>query len=201
MVKSKYLEKIVAIIMVAMLCLTAVPHVIMAAGPAYALNGTIGSLDTITNENVPWTDQTKGTIKIQLRGDGSGAEFSAYKLLDIKKSGDNRLQVSVPDHAQSFWKKYLNTEQTVTIGMIKGKLNSAEFTSDAEKSNSIVTAFLAGGFTPPDIPTTATVDGNRATLATTFGFYMIQQTKAPAGGYIASAPVLACLPMQKTQPR
>ncbi|MCI5892101.1 MAG: SpaH/EbpB family LPXTG-anchored major pilin [Clostridiales bacterium] len=196
MVKSKYLEKVVAIIMVTMLCLTAVPHVIMAAGPAYALNGTIGSLDTITEEDVDWTTQADGTIKIQLRTSGTGAEFSAYKLLDIEKNGENRLKVSVPGNAQSFWKKYLDTEATVNIGMIKTKLNG--FANETEKSNSIVTAFLAGGFDLPDVTATGTVSGTSATLATTFGFYMIRQTKAPAGGYIASAPVLACLPMQKT---
>ena len=197
MFKSKYFEKAVAIIMVAMLCLMAVPQVLVAAeSAAYALNGTIGSLDTITEEDVPWTVETSGSIKIQLRGSGAGAEFSAYKLLNITKSGDNRLQVSVPDNAQSFWKKYLDTEATVNIGMIKTKLNG--FGTDTEKSNSIVTAFLEGGFTLPDVSATTTVDGTSATLATTFGFYMIRQTKAPAGGYIASAPVLACLPMQKT---
>ena len=197
MVKSKYLEKAVAIIMVAMFCLMAVPQVLVAAEPAYALNGTIGSLDTLEEGDTTWTTQPDGKIKIQLRTSGTGAEFSAYKLLDITKSGDNRLQVSVPVNAQSFWKKYLNTEATVTIGMIKTKLNGNEFTSDTERSNSIVTAFLAGGFDLPDVTATGTVSGTSATLATTFGFYMIQQTKAPAGGYIASAPVLACLPMQK----
>lgn len=196
MVKSKYLEKAVAIIMVAMLCLMAVPQVLVAAEPAYALTGTIGSLDTITEEDVDWTTQADGTIKIQLRTSGTGAEFSAYKLLDIEKNGDNRLQVSVPGNAQSFWKKYLGTEATVNIGMIKTKLNG--FANETEKSNSIVTAFLAGGFDLPDVTATGTVSGTSATLATTFGFYMIRQTKAPAGGYIASAPVLACLPMQKT---
>lgn len=199
MVKSKYFKKAVAIIMVAMLCLSALPQVFSAAEPtAYALNGTIGSLETITNDDVKWTTQSDGSINIQLRGSGSGAEFSAYKLLDIAKSGDNRLQVSVPVNAQSFWKKYLNAEATVTIGMIKAKLNGNGFANDAERSNSIVTTFLDGGFDLPDVTATTTLDGTSATLATTFGFYIIQQTVAPAGGYIASAPVLACLPMQKT---
>lgn len=195
MVKSKYLEKVVAIIMVAMLCLTALPQIISAAEPAYALNGTIGSLLTIDDEDVAWTGQTSGSIKIKLRGDGSGAEFSAYKLLDIAKNGDNRLQVSVPANAQSFWKKYLGTDETVTIPMIKNHIKDLD---SGTASNSIVTAFLAGGFDLPDVTATGTVSGTSATLATTFGFYMIRQTKAPAGGYIASAPVLACLPMQKT---
>lgn len=195
MVKSKYLEKVVAIIMVTMLCLTALPQIISAAEPAYALNGTIGSLDTLEEGDTTWTTQPDGKIKIQLRTSGTGAEFSAYKLLDIAKNGENRLTVSIPANAQSFWKAYIGTEETVTIPMIKTKL--ATYGTDSEKSNSIVTAFLAGGFDLPDVTATGTVSGTSATLATTFGFYMIQQTKAPAGGYIASAPVLACLPMQK----
>ena len=199
MVKSKYLEKAVAIIMVAMLCLMALPQVFLAAEPAaYALKGTINSLVTIANEDVVWDGTTSnGSIKIQLRGDGSGAKFSAYKLLDIAKNGNNRLKVSVPNDAQSFWKTYLGTTDTVTIGMIKAKLNGNGFANDAERSNSIVTTFLDGGFDPITATTTTTAGGTRATLnIPSFGFYIIQQTAAPAGSYIASAPVLACLPMQ-----
>ena len=79
MVKSKYFKKAVAIIMVAMLCLSALPQVFSAAEPtAYALKGTIGSLDTITNDNVEWDTQPDGSIKIELKDSVPGAEFTAF---------------------------------------------------------------------------------------------------------------------------
>lgn len=196
MVKSKYLEKAVAIIMVAMLCLMALPQVFLAAEPAYALNGTIGSLTTLAGDNITWSDQTSGSIKIQLTAAAGGAEFSAYKLLDIAKNGDNRLKVTVPDNAQDFWKAYIGTSETVTVPMIKDKL--ATYGTDSEKSSSIVNKFVGFSGTKPTPKDTATVAGTSAIITpNSFGFYIIQQTKAPSGGYIASAPVLACLPMQK----
>lgn len=199
MMKSKYLKKVVAIIMVVAFGLMAVPHVILAADPepiAYALNGTIGSLGTLINE-VPWeSSQINGAIKIQLRDPAEGAEFSSYKLLNVENDG-GVLKVSVPGDAQAFWKAYCDTSDTVTVGMIKTKLAAVPGT-DADKSNSIVNKFLTfGGAKPTPTPPTV-VTGNVATINTEFGFYIIQQTKAPDNGYIASAPVLACLPMQKT---
>lgn len=196
MVKSKYFEKAVAIIMVAMLCLIAVPQVLVAAEPAYALNGTIGSLTTLAGDYVTWSGQTSGSIKIQLTAAAGGAEFSAYKLLDIAKNGDGRLVVTVPDSAQDFWKAYIDTSETVTVPRIKEKL--ADYGTDSEKSSSIVNKFLGFSGTKPTPTDTVTVAGTSATITPdSFGFYIIQQTKAPSGGYIASAPVLACLPMQK----
>lgn len=47
MFKSKYLEKAMSVIMVVVFCLMAVPQLLVAAEPAYALSGTIGSLDIL----------------------------------------------------------------------------------------------------------------------------------------------------------
>lgn len=197
MFKSKYLGKAIAIIMVAMLCLMAFPQVLMAAEPvAYALSGTIGSLDTLTGDDTPWEkEQTSGKIMIQPRDNAAGAKYSAYKLLDITNDS-GVLKVSIPDDAQPFWKAYLGSGTNVTVGDIKNHIKSM---TESEASSSMVEKFVSlDASSKPAVKASASADGSKATISTTFGFYIIQQTQAPNNGYIASAPVLACLPMQKT---
>ena len=52
MFKSKYLEKAMSVIMVVVFCLMAVPQLLVAAEPAYALSGTINSLNYIIEDEV-----------------------------------------------------------------------------------------------------------------------------------------------------
>ena len=120
MFQSKYLKKVVAIFTVAMLCLMAFPQSLNAAEPeAYALKGTIGSLDTLAGGDTTWNaGTTTGTIKIKLTKPAGGAAFSAYKLLNITNDS-GVLKVSVPGNAQEFWKAYLSTSETVTVSKIK----------------------------------------------------------------------------------
>lgn len=146
-----------------------------------------------------WGGETSGQIKIELPDQAGGAEFSAYKLLNIEKNGEGRLKVSVPDtEAKDFWAYYLDGDTDVTIPKIKLKLKQNGGDDPALQSSSVVKKFLEFPGTKPTPTNTATANGTSATISPNeFGFYIIQQTKAPAGGYIASAPVLACLPMQK----
>lgn len=197
MIKSKHLEKVVAIIMVATLCLMAVPQVIMAAKePAYALNGTISSLNYIIENEIEWSSSDiTGSIDVKLTGPSAGTVFTAYRLLDINNVG-GMLQVSVPPDAQDFWKAYLNKSSDVTVNDIKLKLESEGGAS--AHSSEIVNAFVNKSFTKPTNVADGTASESKVTINAAFGFYIIMQTKAPANGYIASAPVLACLPFQKT---
>ena len=64
-----------------------------------------------------------------------------------------------------------------------------------EQSRAIINEFLSFATKPTPIPSTSVTAG-KAQIDTTFGFYAILQTGAPVNGHIASAPVLACLPMQ-----
>ena len=180
-----------------MLCLMAFPQSLNAAEPeAYALKGTIGSLGTLADGDTTWdAGISSGTIKIKLTQPAGGAAFSAYKLLNITNDS-GVLKVSVPGNAQEFWKAYLSTSETVTVSKIKEHIKDMP---ETDASNSIVTSFK--DYANKDTLEKSTVDvdaeGESAEIITGFGFYIIQQTQAPAGGYIASAPVLACLPMQK----
>lgn len=198
MFKLNSLRKVISVIIVLVFGLMAVPQVLTAAGTEiYALKGTIGSLTTIAGGNVDWTTQTSGTIKIRPTGSPAGAAYSAYKLLNIEKD-NGMLKVSVPDKAQPFWKKYLSASDNVTVADIKNEIKSMDATT---ASSSIVNKFLDFSATAletdmPEKMPPAQVDGTDATISTTFGFYIILQTQAPDKGYIASAPVLACLPMQ-----
>lgn len=175
----------------------AFPQSLNAAEPeAYALKGTIGSLDTLAGGDTTWNaGTTTGTIKIKLTKPAGGAAFSAYKLLNITND-IGVLKVSVPDNAQEFWKAYLGISETVTVSKIKEHIKPM---SETQASNSIVTSFK--DYANKDNLEKSTVDvgvtGESADIFTGFGFYIIQQTQAPDGGYIASAPVRACLPMQK----
>ncbi len=199
MFKLNSLRKVISVIIVLVFGLMAVPQVLTAAGTEiYALKGTIGSLTTIADGKVPWsTEITSGTIKIRPTNSAAGAAYSAYKLLNI--ANDNgMLKVSVPDKAQPFWKAYLTKETDVTVADIKTTIKDMDATT---ASSSIVNAFLnfSAAALETDMPektATESVAGTDATISTTFGFYIILQTKAPDKGYIASAPVLACLPMQ-----
>ena len=197
MFKLNSLRKVISVIVVLVFALTAVPQVLTAAGTeTYALSGTIGSLTTIVGGEVPWPTETSGTIKIRPTNSAAGAAYSAYKLLNIVND-NGMLKVSVPDKAQPFWKVYLSKSTDVTVADIKNKIEPMNEAASA----SIVNAFIDFSKTAletdmPEKTATASVDGTDATISTTFGFYIILQTQAPDNGYIASAPVLACLPMQ-----
>ena len=199
MYKLNSLRKVISVIIVLVFGLMAVPQVLTAAGTEiYALKGTIGSLKTITEGGVAWPTETSGTIKIRPTNSAAGAAYSAYKLLNIVND-NGMLKVSVPDKAQHFWKAYLTKETDVTVADIKTTIKDMDATT---ASSSIVNAFLnfSAAALETDMPektATESVAGTDATISTTFGFYIILQTAAPDNGYIASAPVLACLPMQK----
>ncbi|MDY6313658.1 MAG: SpaH/EbpB family LPXTG-anchored major pilin [Clostridia bacterium] len=198
MYKLNSLRKVISVIIVLVFGLMAVPQVLTAEGTEiYALKGTIGSLKTIVGDEVPWPTETSGTIKIRPKGSPAGAAYSAYKLLNIVNDS-GMLKVSVPDKAQPFWKEYLSQSTDVTVADIKTTIKNMDATT---ASSSIVNAFLdfsenASEIDMPEKMPPAQVEGTDATISTTFGFYIILQTAAPANGYIASAPVLACLPMQ-----
>lgn len=197
MFKLNSLRKVISVIVVLVFALTAVPQVLTAAGTEiYALKGTIGSLTTIVGGEVPWPTETSGTIKIRPTGSVAGAAYSAYKLLNIVND-NGMLKVSVPAEAQPFWKTYLSKSTDVTVADIKKEIEPMNEAASA----SIVDAFIdfsknASETDMPEKMPPAPVDGLDATISTTFGFYIILQTAAPDKGYIASAPVLACLPMQ-----
>lgn len=161
----------------------------------YALKGTIDSALEIMEGSTKWTTETSGQIDIDLQSDtGDGAIFTAYKLLDIENV-NGMLKVTIPDGAKPFWNSYTGKTSGVdaTVGDIKSKING--ITGDAAKSSSIVDAFVPFATKPAEIPSTSVTAG-KAQITTDFGFYAILQTGAPVDGYIASAPVLACLPMQ-----
>lgn len=199
MFKSKKLKRALSFITASVICMFAFTQVLYAESIPYALKGTMGSLDTLTGGDTLWTSGTNtGTINIKLHESAPGAEFSSYKLLNVENVG-GVLKVSIPNEAQPFWKHYCGASSEVTIKDIKEKL--AEFPEDADKSNSIVSKFLSFTGSKPGPATTGEVNGVSATLRSEFGFYIIQQTKAPGDGYIASAPILACLPMQRATDR
>lgn len=159
----------------------------------YALKGTIDSALKIMEGATSWsTSNTTGKINIKLRSADEGAIFTAYKLLNITNEG-GMLKVTIPaGDAQAFWDSYTE-KSSATVGDIKNKIN--RITGDAAKSSSIVDAFVKFGTKPTGTTSTAAT-GGEANITTDFGFYAILQTGAPVDGYIASAPVLACLPMQ-----
>lgn len=159
----------------------------------YALKGTIDSALKIMEGATPWsTSDNTGKINIKLRSADEGAIFTAYKLLNITNEG-GMLKVTIPaGDAQAFWDSYTE-KSSATVGDIKNKIN--RITGDAAKSSSIVDAFVKFGTKPTGTTSTAAT-GGEANITTDFGFYAILQTGAPVDGYIASAPVLACLPMQ-----
>lgn len=164
----------------------------------YALKGTISSALELMKGATSWnTSNNTGKINIKLHSDANGAIFTAYKLLNIANDGSGRLTVSIPTDAQAFWNEYTG-KTSATVGDIKDEINSKK--EAAEKSSDIINEFLSFMSTPDVTKPTGTpsdpaADG-KTQITTAFGFYAILQTGAPDDGYIASAPVLACLPMQ-----
>ncbi|MDD6484787.1 MAG: SpaH/EbpB family LPXTG-anchored major pilin [Clostridiales bacterium] len=191
MLKSKKLKRVFSIVITSVFCMIAFAQTLYAADE-YALNGTISSLKTIVEDQVPWTSSDdSGQIDIKLRpgNTGDGSIFTAYKLLDIDNQG-GWLKVSIPDGAKAFWNDYTG-KPSATVNDIKEAL-----TGDAEaQSSDIITAFVPFA-SKPDPVDSAPADNGKTKITTDFGFYAILQTKAPADGHIASAPVLACLPMK-----
>lgn len=196
MMKSKNLKRAFSFIMTLVFCLGAFAPTMYAEGPEYALKGTINSALEIMSGETEWTAGTStGEIKIQLRSDaGNGAIFTAYKLLNIQNDG-GVLKVSIPNDAKAFW-NYYTDKADATVLDIKNKINSVS--GEAEKSSSIVNKFLEFTGSKPAGKSSAAAVGGTTTIDTEFGFYAVLQTGAPVNGYIASAPVLACLPMQRT---
>ncbi len=204
MLKFKKIKKTLALVMALAFCLYALPTVITAEEPAYALNGTINSLMTIIDSTPSTGTDTEGEINIQLQTGGTGAIFTAYKLLNIERDNTtNMLKVSIPTtgDAQEFWNQYVKSVNSsftgiATIDDIKKAINSIN--ENSKKSSSIVDKFVK--YSGRDFTTelSSEVVSGKAQITTEFGFYAILQTGAPVDGYIASAPVLACLPMQQT---
>ena len=202
----KKIKKTLALVMALAFCLCALPTVTTAEEPTYALNGTINSVLEIMNgtPTVNLTDDdTSGQITIALQGDKTkGAIFTAYKLLNIVRNTTTKmLEVSIPNNddgkAQAFWNKYTG-KTNATINDIKTKINDFG-ENDSQKSSSIVEEFVKlSDAELPNSTASSLTENNEAFITTTFGFYAILQTGAPVNGYIASAPVLACLPMQET---
>lgn len=197
-------KKTLALVMALAFCLCALPTVITAEEPAYALNGTIDSLMTIIDTTPSTGTDSKGEIHIQLRTGGTGAIFTAYKLLNIERDNTtNMLKVSIPTTGdeQDFWNQYVKSVKNdftgiATIDDIKEAINNINGAS--KKSSSIVDEFVkysGRNFTKKE---SSEVVSGKAKITTEFGFYAILQTGAPVDGHIASAPVLACLPMQQT---
>ena len=207
MLKFKKIKKTLSLVMALAFCLCALPTVITAEEPAYALNGTIDSLMTIIDKTPSTGTDSKGEIHIQLQTGGTGATgaiFTAYKLLNIERDNTtNMLKVSIPTtvDARKFWNQYVKSVKNdftgdATIDDIKEAINSINEVS--RKSSSIVDEFVKyNGRDFPKKSSTEVVSG-KAQITTEFGFYAILQTGAPVNGHIASAPVLACLPMQQT---
>lgn len=167
----------------------------------YALKGTIDSALKIMEGATEWNaSQMSGQIDIDLQSDsGNGAIFTAYKLLNIENV-NGMLKVTIPDDAKPFWNSYTGKASGVdaTVGDIKNKIKLEG--DAANQSSAIISKFLtfmgtSSDTKPAEIPSTAVTEG-KAQITTDFGFYAILQTGAPVDGYIASAPVLACLPMQ-----
>lgn len=180
----------------AVLCLWAAPVATAAEEPAYALAGTINAAIEIMGGAVEWTNQDTGNLNIDLQGDSTdGAIFTAYKLLEIDRdSVTNMLKVSIPANMQTFWDTFTGVTNA-TISNIKAKL--ASITPDSKKSSDIVDAFVAYGPRTGGIASTSAAGGT-AHITTDLGFYAVLQTGAPVAGYVASAPILVCLPMQET---
>lgn len=203
MLKFKKIKKTLALVMALAFCLCALPTVITAEEPAYALNGTIKSLMTIMDTTPSTGTDAEGEIHIQLRTGGTGAIFTAYKLLNIERDNTtNMLKVSIPTtgDARDFWNQYVKSVKNdftgnATIDDIKEAINSINEVS--RKSSSIVDEFVK--YNGRDFPkkSSTEVASGKAQITTEFGFYAILQTGAPVNGHIASAPVLACLPMQQ----
>lgn len=198
MLKSKKLKKLLSIIMASVFCMVAFSQSLYAADPEYALKGTIDSALEIMEGATEWESSVNaGQIDIKLRSDaGDGAIFTAYKLLDIKNE-NGMLKVSIPENAKDFWNKYTG-EASATVENIKSALTG----DAATQSGAIISKFIeyinAPTGTIPDTRTSTPSAAGQAKITTEFGFYAILQTGAPVNGYIASAPVLACLPMQNT---
>lgn len=198
MFKFKNLKRLASLFMVLAVCISMLPQAVSATPSEDILNGnSISSLmEILDGSTEEWaTGDTEGQINIQLRRESTGAIFTAYKLLDITNESGT-LKVSIPGNAQPFWKKYIDKEENVTISEIKAKINSAE-------SGSIVNAFVtfiatADEASKPDKTTSGEAADGKTEITTKFGFYIVQQTGAPANGHIASAPVLACLPFKDT---
>lgn len=201
----KKTKKTLALVMALAFCLCALPTLTTAEEPAYALNGTINSLMIIIDSTPSTGTDTEGEINIQLQTGGTGAIFTAYKLLDIERDNTtNMLKVSIPTtgDAQDFWNKYVTSVKddftgTATIDDIKKAINSFG-TNDSKKSSSIVDEFVKYSSRNFTKKSSSEVVSGKAQITTDFGFYAILQTGAPVNGHIASAPVLACLPMQET---
>ena len=196
MLKSKKLKRVFSIIMTSVFCMIAFAQTLYA--DEYALKGTISSALELMKGATSWnTSNNTGKINIKLHSDANGAIFTAYKLLNIANDGSGRLTVSIPTDAQAFWNEYTG-KTSATVGDIKDEINSKK--EAAEKSSDIINEFLSFMSTPDVTKPTGTpsdlaADG-KTQITTAFGFYAILQTGAPDDGYIASAPVLACLPMQ-----
>lgn len=196
MLKSKKLKRVFSIIMTSVFCMIAFAQTLYA--DEYALKGTISSALELMEGATSWnTSNNTGKINIKLHSDANGAIFTAYKLLNIANDGSGRLTVSIPTDAQAFWNEYTG-KTSATVGDIKDEINSK--TEAAEKSSDIINEFLSFMSTPDVTKPTGTpsdpaADG-KTQITTEFGFYAILQTGAPDDGHIASAPVLACLPMQ-----
>ena len=192
MLKSKKLKRVFSIIMTSVFCMIAFAQTLYA--DEYALKGTISSALELMEGATSWsTSNTTGKINIKLHSADNGAIFTAYKLLNIANDGSGRLTVSIPTDAQAFWNEYTG-KTSATVGDIKDKINSK--TEAAEKSSSIVNKFVEFTGTRPTGTTSAPAADGKTQITTEFGFYAILQTGAPDDGHIASAPVLACLPMQ-----
>lgn len=196
MLKSKKLKRVFSIIMTSVFCMIAFAQTLYA--DEYALKGTISSALELMDGATSWnTSNNTGKINIRLHSDANGAIFTAYKLLNIANDGSGRLTVSIPTDAQAFWNEYTGNTPA-TVGDIKDKINLKK--EAAEQSSDIINEFLSFMSTPdvtkPDGKDSSAAIGGKTQITTEFGFYAILQTGAPDNGYIASAPVLACLPMQ-----
>ena len=200
MLKSKKLKRVFSIIMTSVFCMIAFAQTLYAEEFEYALKGTIDSALKIMEGATPWTaSDNTGKINIKLRSADEGAIFTAYKLLNIENV-NGMLKVTIPDDAKPFWNSYTGKTSGVdaTVGDIKNKIKLEG--DAANQSSAIISKFLtfmgtSSDTKPAEIPSTAVTEG-KAQITTDFGFYAILQTGAPVDGYIASAPVLACLPMQ-----
>ncbi|MDY3928663.1 MAG: SpaH/EbpB family LPXTG-anchored major pilin [Clostridia bacterium] len=191
MLKSKKLKRAFSIIMTSVFCMVAFAQTLHA--DEYALKGTISSALELMEGATSWTtNQTTGNIDIRHESDTSdGAIFTAYKLLNIENKA-GVLNVSIPADAQDFWNDYTG-KPSATVPDIKEELAGK---TPAEQSSDIINRFLAFTGTKPGGKDSSEASGGKTQITTEFGFYAILQTGAPVKGFIASAPVLACLPMQ-----
>ena len=195
MLKYKILKRAFSIIMTSVFCMVAFAQTLHA--DEYALKGTISSALELMEGATSWTtNQTTGNIDIRHESDTSdGAIFTAYKLLNIENKA-GVLKVSIPTEAQDFWNDYTG-QPSATVPDIKEKLAGKE---SAEQSNEIINKFLSfmgkPDVTKPAYKESLEAIGGKTHITAEFGFYAILQTGAPVNGFIASAPVLACLPMQ-----